>query len=219
MEPIFAGLYNKSSFILPLVKYYTVAKGGNSKNISTRGSAANGKFVTAGSSKAAVRNTVHYGGVKEKNIIQKTKGNAVVKREKGVFLKQDISRSGSQMTAVEKMEATRAGISKAELEGLKEKAGLDYDQLAQLLDVSRATLINKKGAERFAPSLSERIMSLADIYSYGYDVFGGIQQFNEWIFQPIQALGGKAPYDLLDNQYGREEVRNVIGRIDYGVYS
>lgn len=125
----------------------------------------------------------------------------------------------SKMTPFEKMELTREGISKKELEQLKINTTLDYEQLAHILGVARATLIAKKGTEKFAPALSEKIMSLADIYSYGNEVFGDKEQFNKWIFQPIAALGGKIPYDLLDNQFGREEIRNLIGRIEYGVYS
>jgi putative toxin-antitoxin system antitoxin component (TIGR02293 family) len=125
----------------------------------------------------------------------------------------------SQLTDIEKMEFTIGGISKKELEQLKKKAGLDYDQLAHMLDVARSTLINKKLQERFSPGLGEKIMSLADIYSYGYEVFGDQEQFNQWIFQPIAALGDKAPYDIMNNLYGRQEVRNLVGRIAYGVYS
>src|SRR5215218_8710991 len=47
----------------------------------------------------------------------------------------------SQMTTMEKMHATQEGISKKQLEQLKEKAGLDYDQLSYILGVARATLI------------------------------------------------------------------------------
>ncbi|MGZ8537675.1 MAG: type II RES/Xre toxin-antitoxin system antitoxin [Flavisolibacter sp.] len=125
----------------------------------------------------------------------------------------------SRMTTMEKMDVTNEGISKKNLEQLKEKAGLDYDQLVHILDVSRTTLIGKKPNERFTTGLSEKIMSLADIYSYGYEVFGDNKEFNAWIFQAIPALGGKAPFDILNNHYGRQEVRNLIGRIDYGVYS
>ena len=130
-----------------------------------------------------------------------------------------ITKPESQMTSIEKMETTRIGISKKALEELKAMAGLDYDQLAALLGVARTTLLNKKGAERFAAGLSEKIMSLADLYSYGYEIFGDVEEFNHWIFQPLPALGEQAPYAFLDNQYGREEVRNLIGRIAYGVYS
>ena len=124
-----------------------------------------------------------------------------------------------QMTAVEKMDMVRDGVSKKDLESLKSKTNLDYDKLSTLLSTTRATLINKKGTEHFSAALSERIVSIADLYSYGFEVFEDETTFNEWIFRPNQALGGKPPFELLDNQFGREEVKNVIGRIDYGVYS
>jgi putative toxin-antitoxin system antitoxin component (TIGR02293 family) len=125
----------------------------------------------------------------------------------------------SKMTAIEKMKATREGVSKKALEELKEKSGFDYDQLSQVLGVARTTLLNKKGADKFPPGLSEKIMSLADLYSFGYEIFGDPEEFNQWIFQRLPALGGQAPYALLDNHYGREEVKNVVGRIAYGAYS
>lgn len=146
-------------------------------------------------------------------------GNEAVSHRAGSILVHSATKPESRMTTFEKMEATRKGISKKELEALKKRAGLDYDQLSHILRVARATLIGKKGAEKFSALLSEKIMSIADIYSYGYDVFGSEQEFNEWVFQPITALGGKSPYDVLDNVYGREEVKHVIGRIEYGVYS
>jgi putative toxin-antitoxin system antitoxin component (TIGR02293 family) len=124
-----------------------------------------------------------------------------------------------QMTAYEKMSLARLGVSKKGLETLKHTIDVDYDALAKALSVTRATLINKKGEEKFNPQLSERIVGLAEIYSYGYEVFDDPNRFNRWMQRPNQALNGQAPYDLLDSQFGREEVKNVIGRIDYGVYS
>jgi putative toxin-antitoxin system antitoxin component (TIGR02293 family) len=125
----------------------------------------------------------------------------------------------SHLTAFEKIVLVREGISKKSLEHLKEKSGLDYDELASTLDVARATLINKKGAEKFSANVSEKIVGLADIYSYGYEVFEDKEAFNQWIKRPNKTLGGSTPYELLDSQFGREEVRNLIGRIEYGVYS
>jgi putative toxin-antitoxin system antitoxin component (TIGR02293 family) len=125
----------------------------------------------------------------------------------------------SQMTPLEKMDIARVGITKMELEKLKRKTELDYDKLAKALSVSRATLINKKDKEKFGSALSEKIVSLADIYSYGYEVFEEEGRFNQWMFRANRALGGQSPYDLIDNQFGREEVKDLIGRIDYGVYS
>lgn len=128
-------------------------------------------------------------------------------------------RQPSAMTPMEKWKLVRIGISKKDLEGLKEKTELDYDNLSAALSVTRATLINKKGNEKFSSSVSEAIVSLADIYAYGYEVFEDEKNFNNWMFRPNKALGGEMPYALLDNQFGREEVKNIIGRIDYGVHS
>jgi putative toxin-antitoxin system antitoxin component (TIGR02293 family) len=125
----------------------------------------------------------------------------------------------NQLTPIEKMAIAKSGVSKSELEKLKSGVGLDYEILSKALAVTRATLINKKGGEKFNLQVSERIVGLADLYSYGYDVFEDEERFNKWMFTPNKALGGEAPYELLDNQFGREEVRNIIGRIDYGVYS
>src|SRR5688572_16145108 len=104
----------------------------------------------------------------------------------------------SKMTTFEKINMVDHGIPKKDLEHLKEVAELDYDKLAKILLVTRATLINKKGEERFNTSLSEKILSLADIYSYGYEVFEDEKRFNQWMLRPNKALGGQAPYDLLD---------------------
>jgi putative toxin-antitoxin system antitoxin component (TIGR02293 family) len=136
-----------------------------------------------------------------------------------LILNEAAKKPESQMTSFEKIGMIKEGISKTDLENLKEKADLDYNQLAKVLSVARATLINKKGKEKFDMVLSEKIVSVADIYSYGYEVFEDESRFNNWIFRSNRALGGQSPYDFLDSQYGREEVRNLIGRIDYGVYS
>lgn len=130
-----------------------------------------------------------------------------------------VKKPESQMSPMEKMERLHIGISKKDLETLKTRAGLDYDKLAKLLSVTRATLINKPGSEKFNSALSERILGLADIYSYGYDVFEDENKFNQWMFRQNRALGGKTPYEVCNNQFGREEVKNIIGRIEYGVYS
>lgn len=123
------------------------------------------------------------------------------------------------LTSFEKMKIVKRGITKSYLVRLKEMASLDYEALAQALSVTRSTLINKKDSEKFNDNLSERIVALADLYSFGYEVFEDVKRFNDWMFHPNQALGGELPFNLIDNQYGRDEVRNLIGRIAYGVYS
>jgi putative toxin-antitoxin system antitoxin component (TIGR02293 family) len=124
-----------------------------------------------------------------------------------------------QWSTSQKIETIKEGISKEELENLKEQTGMDYNVLAKVLAVTKATLHNKKGKARFDTFVSERILLLADIYSYGYTVFKERDKFNRWMKTPNRALGNQAPLSLTDTVYGMEEVKNLIGRIDYGVYS
>jgi putative toxin-antitoxin system antitoxin component (TIGR02293 family) len=125
----------------------------------------------------------------------------------------------NRMTGMQKYDLAITGVSKRMLEEFKEKAELDYDTLSRGLDISRATLLGIKGKTKFNAVLSEKIVGLADIYAYGYEVFGEKERFNTWMFRPNKAIGGVLPFDLVKNQFGREEVRNLIGRIEHGVYS
>lgn len=124
-----------------------------------------------------------------------------------------------QWSSYQKIDAIKEGISKEELENLKDQTGLDYDTLAKVLSVAKATLHNKKGKAKFDMYVSERLLLLADLYSYGYEVFENKESFNRWMKTENTALGGTAPVYMLDTLYGMEEVKHLIGRIDYGVYS
>lgn len=135
------------------------------------------------------------------------------------FLKDSPGTSASNLTPFEKMHVIREGVSKKDLEILKASAKMDYTSLAKALSVTRATLINKKRGERFNSGLSEKIVGLADLYSFGFEVFENEEVFTQWMQKPNKALGGEIPVDVIDNQFGREEVKNVLGRIAYGVYS
>ncbi len=135
------------------------------------------------------------------------------------ILKVASIRPENHLSAFEKMKAAKDGISKKDLESLKSKTGMDYTSLANALSVTRATLINKKKNEKFGLSLSEKILDIADLYAFGFEVFEDESAFREWMNSPIRALNYQRPLDLIDNQFGREEIRNIIGRISYGVYS
>lgn len=123
------------------------------------------------------------------------------------------------LTSIQKMKIIRAGVTKRYLEDFKKKAQLDYDALAKALTVTRATLINKKGNEKFNHKISEQIIALADLYAFGYTTFEDVAHFNQWMFAPLPALSGSIPFDYTDNYYGKEEIKNIIGRIAHGVYS
>lgn len=112
----------------------------------------------------------------------------------------------------------KRGISKLYLVNIKDAINLDYDTLGRILSVSRAKLLSKKPEEKFDQLTSERIMLLADVFSYGLEVFGEKDRLTAWLKRPSKALGDKSPVDMMDTVYGIQEVKNELGRIEYGVY-
>jgi len=122
------------------------------------------------------------------------------------------------MDAGEKISLIRKGVSKNELKEIKDQSGLDYDTLSSILSVSRATLINKKGVEKFDTATSERILLLADTLAYGQTVFEDKDRFNAWMKKNNKSLGDKTPIEMMDTLYGTQEVKKLIGRIEYGVF-
>ncbi len=111
------------------------------------------------------------------------------------------------------------GIQKVSFENFKKEAALDYSQMAWLLDCARNTLINKKGTDVFDATISEKLVSLAEVYTRGIDVFGSLPTMLRWLQNPNRAMGGVTPFSLLQSAYGRAEVLNILGRIEWGVYS
>lgn len=128
-------------------------------------------------------------------------------------------RPENQLSVTDKIQIVKDGITKSDLVDLKTRAGLDYNHLADALSVTRATLINKKDNETFNMTVSEKILDLADLYAFGFEVFGDEDSFISWMNTPNKALQFQSPLSYADNQFGRQEVRNLIGRIAYGVYS
>jgi putative toxin-antitoxin system antitoxin component (TIGR02293 family) len=54
---------------------------------------------------------------------------------------------------------------------------------------------------------------------YGNEVFGSQTNFFKWLELPNTALGGLEPKELLEIPNGVSKVRDLLGRIEYGVYS
>jgi len=177
------------------------------KNSPERISASSGKFV-------------HSSG-KETDRVLKGHSTKKVAGSRYVTAKRTISFGRGAVhtiSATDKISMIKEGISKNNLNELKDDYDFDYDTLSKILSVSRATLINKKGDEKFDQNTSERIMHLKDVIDYGESVFEDKNAFNEWLKKSNLALGGKTPLELMDTIYGIEEVKREIGRIEYGVF-
>jgi len=122
-------------------------------------------------------------------------------------------------TNFDKIATVKNGISKDYVVSLKAMINIDYDRFAAILGTTKTTLHKKQGKEVFSTSISEKVIALKDLYSYGYEVFEDQDKFNKWIQTNNHALGDRIPLEVMDTIFGIDEVKNIITRIEHGVYS
>ncbi len=61
-----------------------------------------------------------------------------------------------------------------------------------------------------------RIAHLLDVASR---VFDALESAADWLRSENLSLGGRTPLEYADTEIGAREVENLLGRIEYGVYS
>lgn len=110
--------------------------------------------------------------------------------------------------------------------------GLPFDafrKAADALDLSFKTIedtlrlptrtMHRRKAGRLTPIESERVMRLVRVAARAEHVLGDRAAALDWLTSPNQALGGEQPIDLLDTDLGADQVLQVLGRIEFGVYT
>jgi putative toxin-antitoxin system antitoxin component (TIGR02293 family) len=111
------------------------------------------------------------------------------------------------------------GLRFSELETLQSTIDLPFEQLAAKLAISRSTLQRRKAAGRLSPDESDKVMRLSRLLEHATNVFGHVEKARAWLKFPQRGLGGAVPLDYAETEVGAREVDNLLGRIDYGVYT
>ena len=116
--------------------------------------------------------------------------------------------------------ATRHGISASILFELAIALSVDRKCVSELLHISERTLSRRlKGDAKLTADESDRAVRLARMISSATEMIGDPGKASRWLQTANRALEGHRPFDLLDTDTGVEAVRDVLGRIAYGVYS
>src|SRR5207245_8803845 len=111
------------------------------------------------------------------------------------------------------------GLRFSELETLQNSIDMPFEQLAAKLSISRSTLQRRKAAGRLSPDESDKVMRFSRLLEHATNVFGDIDKARAWLKFPQRGLGGAVRLDYAETELGAREVDNLLGRIDYGVYS
>ena len=57
------------------------------------------------------------------------------------------------------------------------------------------------------------------VLAQAQDTLGSLEKAKSWLSLGNRSLGGVTPLSLLDTDIGAQAVQDVLGRIEYGVFS
>lgn len=113
-------------------------------------------------------------------------------------------------------EMITSGIKGSAFERLKMLTQVSKEELGSVVNISRRTLARR---EVFHADESERIVRVAAAFQRTIEVFEDLEKARKWFSSPKRALGNKTPLQFCDTEFGADEVINLLGRIEHGVFS
>lgn len=112
------------------------------------------------------------------------------------------------------------GIKASVIKNFTTYFNISNKDTADMLNISSLTLSRWiKSDKRLERNYSILLFELTDLFLYGIDVFDGKESFLTWLGLPNKALGKMEPQELLEMPGGIAKVRDLIGRIEHGIYS
>ena len=90
---------------------------------------------------------------------------------------------------------------------------------AIIAGTSARTLSRLKADQNIPQQAAEVTISLMRAYKRASEIFGSEENAVKWLKTSNSVLGGITPVQALSSRFGAEEVMDILGRIEYGVYS
>ncbi|MGH8607945.1 MAG: type II RES/Xre toxin-antitoxin system antitoxin [Gammaproteobacteria bacterium] len=114
------------------------------------------------------------------------------------------------------------GFRVAVIEKLADELCLPQQTLLKVTKIAPATLTRrrKSASGLLSSEESDRVYRIAAAYRSALQLFEGeAESARRWLNEPAKALGNNSPLQHLDTEAGAAEVRDLIGRLEHGVYT
>lgn len=112
-----------------------------------------------------------------------------------------------------------AGLPFRDFAVLQKSLDMTGQKLADKLSIPKATFQRRKLKGRFDFAESERLVRFARLLGMAAHVMKSVDYGRRWLTSPQYGLGGAVPLDYAKTEIGAREVEDLLGRIEYGVYS
>jgi len=93
------------------------------------------------------------------------------------------------------------------------------DLFVRLLHTSSANLNDYYHRKTLDTVDSEEILDTLRVYFEALKIWGSHEATKEWLHTPVPALLGEQPVNLFDTFEGRQWVRQVLRKIEYGEFT
>ena len=118
---------------------------------------------------------------------------------------------------------TEQGLPITALKSLQNELGLTNKETTELMGLSESTLIRRykpvNVEHRLTRDETDKLIHVAKVVARGREVYGSETKFGQWIRSDVRALGNRKPLDLLWSSLGREQILELLIRIEHGMYS
>ena len=134
------------------------------------------------------------------------------------------------LSPMERSQLVKQGVPAREVVALSDAMGLPRDQFMRVLGLARST-VERKIAQRgpLSQPESEKLVGIERLIGQVDAMvreageapadFDAARWFARWMAEPVPALGGLAPQELLDTADGREAVSTLLYQMKSGVYA
>lgn len=119
----------------------------------------------------------------------------------------------------EMIEKIKKGLPTETVVKLSNSLDMPLKAIAEIAAISQSTLSRRKRKGRLKADESDRIVRLARLRDRAVEVFEDDRQANRWLKSALPSLGGYSPLEYAESELGAQEVMNLLGRIEHGVYS
>ena len=100
---------------------------------------------------------------------------------------------------------------------VREDLNLGKKQLAPILAIEERTLARRESSREALPlAEADRLYRLVRIVDLATQMFADEKKAADWLRQPLPALGGATPLEMLTTEPGTRRVEQVLYSVGYG---
>lgn len=112
------------------------------------------------------------------------------------------------------------GLPFATLGRFEKASALPKASILDILRLPARTLARRKASGKLSFEESERLFRLSQVFRRAVELYHGkVEIARRWFESPCLALGNQTPQDMTKSEVGAQEVLDLIGRLEHGVYS